>query len=180
MKPDNYTGLDVSIRELEQDWGISRNALKQRAKRLGVELKPISSTLTVWPAIYVDLGHQLHAHLQSGQPMASFPGIAPSEASVTSALAPAMTPQNEVAVLALATAIKTAIADSTETNPLVPAELLKKAAELDVPLTNNEMAAVLGFTSRMRTRHDGMEPRPGYRIRRTVHNAKPFWNVEAA
>ena len=92
-----------------------------------------------------------------------------------------MTPQNEVAVLALATAIKTAIADSSETNPLVPAELLKKAAELDVPLTNNEMAAVLGFTSRrMRTRHDGMEPRPGYRIRRTVHNAKPFWTVEAA
>ena len=73
-----------------------------------------------------------------------------------------------------------AVIASTDTNPLVPAELLKKAAELDVPLTNNEMAVVLGFTSRMRTRHDGMEPRPGYRIRRTVHNAKPFWNVEAA
>ena len=179
MRPDDYSGLDVSIRELEQDWGISRNALKQRAKRLGVELQPISSTLTVWPGEYVELGHQLHEHLSTGQLMGTFPGIAPSEASVTS-LTAAMTPQNEVAVLALATAIKTAIADSTETNPLVPAELLKKAAELDVPLTNNEMAAVLGFTSRMRTRHDGMEPRPGYRIRRTVHNAKPFWNVEAA
>ena len=179
MRPDDYSGLDVSIRELEKDWGISRNALKQRAKRLGVELQPISSTLTVWPAAYIDLGHQLHAHLQSGQPMASFPGIAPTDMSLTAPTA-AMTPQNEVAVLALAAAIKTAIADGSETNPLVPAELLKKAAELDVPLTNNEMAAVLGFTSRMRTRHDGMEPRPGYRIRRTVHNAKPFWNVEAA
>ena len=179
MKPDDYSGLDVSIRELEQEWGISRNALKQRAKRLGVELKPISSTLTVWPAIYVDLGHQLHAHLQSGQPMASFPGIAPSEVSLT-APTPALTPQNEVALTALAEAIREAVTASTDTNPLVPAELLKKAAELDVPLTNKEMAAVLGFTSRMRTRHDGMEPRPGYRIRRTVHNAKSYWNVEAA
>ena len=179
MKPDDYSGLDVSIRELEQEWGISRNALKQRAKRLGVELKPISSTLTVWPAIYVELGHQLHAHLQSGQTMASFPGIAPTEVSVTAPTA-AMTPQNEVAVLALAAAIKTAIAETKDTNPLMPAELLKKAAELQVPLTNKEMAAVLGFTSRIRTRHDGMEPRPGYRLRRTVHHAKPFWTVEAA
>ena len=179
MRPDDYSGLDVSIRELEQDWGISRNALKQRAKRLGVELQPISSTLTVWPAAYIDLGHQLHAHLQSGQTMASFPGIAPSEASLPS-VPFAISASNEIALTALAAAITDAVTETKAVDPLVPAVLLKKAAELDVPLTNSEMAAVLGFTSRMRTRHDGMEPRPGYRIRRTVHNAKPFWNVEAA
>lgn len=175
MRPDDYSGLDVSIRELEQEWRISRNALKQRAKRLGVELKPISSTLTVWPAAYLELGHQLHAHLQSGQPMASFPGIAPSEVSLQSVPA-AISASNEIALTALAAAITA----GTDIDPLVPARRLKEAAELDVPLTNGEMAAVLGYKGSMRSTYDGMEPRPGFKIRREVHNAKPFWRVNQA
>ena len=175
MRPDDYSGLDVSIRELERDWGISRNALKQRAKRLGVELQPISSTLTVWPAAYIDLGHQLHAHLQSGQPMASFPGIAPTDMSLTAPTA-AITASNEIALTALAEAITNAVTETKTVDPLVPAVLLKKAAELDVPLTQKELSAVLG-RKELRPQNDGDEVRPGYFIYRQLHKGKTFWTV---
>jgi len=66
---------DVSIRELEARWGISRNGLKSRAARLGVELRRVSSTLTVWPGEYVELGERLHEHISSGQPMGTFWGV---------------------------------------------------------------------------------------------------------
>ena len=178
MKPDDYSGLDVSIRELEQEWGISRNALKQRAKKLGVQLKPISSTLTVWPGEYVELGHQLHEHLSTGEPMGTFPGIAPSEASVPSALAPtaAITASNEIALTALAAAITDAVTETKTADPLVPARLLKKAAELDVPLTQKELSAVLG-RKELRPQNDGDEVRPGYFIHRQLHKGKTFWTV---
>lgn len=68
---------DVSIRDLEARWGISRNALKARAKALGVELVRVSSTHTVWPGAFIEIGEQLHHHLQSGRPMSEFGGVAP-------------------------------------------------------------------------------------------------------
>jgi hypothetical protein len=55
---------DVSIRDLEKRWGISRNGLKARARALGVELIRVSSTLTTWPGTFVELGDRLHDHLQ--------------------------------------------------------------------------------------------------------------------
>ena len=68
---------DESVRELEARWGISRNALKARAKALGVELIRIISKQTVWPGAFLGLGDQLHHHLQSSRPMAEFGRIAP-------------------------------------------------------------------------------------------------------
>ena len=175
MKPDDYNGLDVSIRELEQEWGISRNALKQRAKRLGVQLEPISSTLTVWPGEYVELGHQLHDHLSTGEPMGTFPGIAPSEALAIAPTA-AITESNQLALTALAAAITDAVTETKEIDPLVPARLLKKAAELDVPLTQKELSAVLG-RKELRPQNNGDEVRPGYFIHRQLHKGKTFWTV---
>ncbi|MCP9832801.1 MULTISPECIES: hypothetical protein [unclassified Cyanobium] len=69
--------VDLSIRDLEKRWGISRNGLKARARALGVDLIRVSSTLTTWPGAYVELGERLHDHLQSGQPMGTFPGLKP-------------------------------------------------------------------------------------------------------
>ena len=53
---------------------------------------------------------------------------------------------------------------------------LKEAAQLGVPLTNQEMANVLG-RSEMKPNMHGTEPRPGFRLERQEHNGKPFWTV---
>ncbi len=60
MTADDITTPDISIRDLEQRWGLSRNGLKARAKALGVELVRVSSSCTVWPGVYIDLGDRLH------------------------------------------------------------------------------------------------------------------------
>ena len=58
-------------------WGITRNALKARAKALGVELIRIATTQTVWPGAFIELGEQLHSHLHAGRTMAEFGGVVP-------------------------------------------------------------------------------------------------------
>lgn len=172
---------DVSIRELEERWGLSRNGLKARAKALGVELIRVSSTLTVWPGQFVELGDQLHEHISSGQPMGLFAGLAPvSDRPVPSRqqTSTAITASNETALTALAQAITA----STQTalpapDPLALARRLADAASLGVPLTNSEMAQVLGKAS-IGPKHDGSSPRPGFTIHRQEHNGTPFWTVE--
>jgi len=56
---------DLSLAECCDRWGVaSRNSIKARAAALGVELVRESSTRTVWPAEFVDLGDQLAEHLK--------------------------------------------------------------------------------------------------------------------
>lgn len=71
-EPDTAFALDVSVAELERRWGISRNALKARAKTLGIELQRKGPTLTVWPKDRVADGDQLDAHCKSGGALATF------------------------------------------------------------------------------------------------------------
>lgn len=172
---------DVSIRELEERWSLSRNGLKARAKALGVELIRVSSTLTVWPSQFIDLGDRLHEHISSGQPMATFGGLAPvTDRSVPSRQqqSSALTASNDSALTALADAItassKTAL---PAPDPLALARRLADAASLGVPLTNGEMAQVLGRSS-IGPKQDGSSPRPGFTIHRQEHNGTPFWTVE--
>jgi hypothetical protein len=61
-------------------------------------------------------------------------------------------------------------------DPLALARRLVEAADLGVPLTNQEMAEVLGLTS-MNKDKDGSSPRPGFVIQRIEHNGTPFWSV---
>jgi len=61
-------------------------------------------------------------------------------------------------------------------DPLALARRLVDAADLGVPLTNREMAEVLGVGSMNKTR-DGSAPRPGFTIHRLEHNGTPFWSV---
>jgi hypothetical protein len=174
---------DVSIRELEERWSLSRNGLKARAKALGVELIRVSSTLTTWPGSFVELGDRLNEHISNGQPLATFPALA----AVTAHPVPsrqqkstAITASSETALTALAEAITA----STQTalpapDPLALARRLADAASLGVPLTNSEMAQVLGRAS-IGPKQDGSSPRPGFTIHRQEHNGTPFWSVERA
>ncbi len=100
---------DVSIRDLEQRWGISRNGLKARARALGVDLIRVSSTLTTWPGAFVELGERLYDHLQSGQPMGTFPGLkpagsdgCPTAVTPTDSMAIVKAPGGDLAVLVAA------------------------------------------------------------------------------
>lgn len=71
-EPDTAFALDVSVADLERRWGISRNALKARAKALGIELQRKGPTLTVWPKDRVADGDCLDAHCKSGGALATF------------------------------------------------------------------------------------------------------------
>lgn len=64
-------------------------------------------------------------------------------------------------------------------DPLALAKRLAEAAALGVPLTNGEMAQVLGRSS-ITPKHDGTSPRPGFTLHRQEHNGTPFWTVERA
>jgi len=63
---------DVSVSDLEKRWGISRNALKARAKALGVELQRKGPTLTTWPGDRIADGDHLDAHCKAGGALRTF------------------------------------------------------------------------------------------------------------
>jgi hypothetical protein len=161
---------DVSIAELERRWGISRNALKARAKALGVELQRKGPTLTVWPGDRVADGDRLDAHCKAGGSMASFPGavaVTPhggSELAVTPELAVTSHDGSQLALLAAAVAAAMPVAP---VDPLRRAKALSEAAELGVALSSMELAEVLGMSpATVSSWADGHQPRPGFKLLR--------------
>ena len=135
---------DVPLRDLEQRWGLSRNGLKARARALGVELKRISSTLTVWPGDFVDLGDQLDAHLASGKPMGTFPALAPTDgttANTASSIAKASGTEGLALALAQAMA-KTFPLPAPPVDPLRRARGLAEAADAGLVVTTDELVAL--------------------------------------
>jgi hypothetical protein len=65
---------DLTLGDCRDRWGVATsNAIKARAKALGVTLRRESSTRTVWPAEHLALGDDLAEHLKKpGATMASF------------------------------------------------------------------------------------------------------------
>ena len=173
---------DVSIADLERRWGISRNALKARAKALGIELQRKGPTLTTWPGDRVADGDRLDAHCKEGGSLASFPGavsVTPQASSDSSQLA--VTPQgvtdgSQLAVLAAAVA---AAMPTAPIDPLRRAKALAEAAELGVALSSLELADVLGMSpATVSSWPDGHSPRPGFTLRREKAGAAVWWMVE--
>ena len=160
---------DENIRDLERRWGISRNALKARAKALVVELIRIASTQIIWPGAFIEVGDQLHHHLQSGRPMSEFGGVAP----VTDGTAITSTgPVGSEVVSLLAR-----IAANSE-DPLKRPNGLHRAAEANLPLNAADLKA-LGVRGVINSRED-MVDRYGYRFQRHQpggKGSKRWWNV---
>ena len=164
---------DVSIAELERRWGISRNALKARAKALGVELQRKGPTLTVWPGDRVADGDRLDAHCKAGGSLASFPGAVAvtsqassdsSQLAVTPDLAVTSHDGSQLALLAAAVAAAMPVAP---VDPLRRAKALAEAAELGVALSSMELAEVLGMSpATVSSWPDGHQPRPGFKLLR--------------
>lgn len=174
---------DESIADLEKRWGISRNALKARARALGVELIRQGPTLTVWPGDRIAEADRLDAHLKAGGAMASFPGVAGSDGSQA-----AVTPQggsdssklavsgktDQLAVLAAAVA---AAMPQAPVDPLARARGLAEAADNALVLCNEDLSALLG--QGVSAWSDGTE-RFGYRFRRHQQGRQVLWVVERA
>ena len=63
--------------------------------------------------------------------------------------------------------------------PLAIPRALAEAADLDVPLSNAEMAAVLGLSgTELDKSWDGDSPRPGFVLNRLEHRRRIFWTVK--
>ncbi|MEA5392151.1 hypothetical protein VB738_12870 [Cyanobium gracile UHCC 0139] len=172
---------DVSIRDLEKRWGISRNGLKARARALGVELIRVSSTLTTWPGAFVELGERLHDHLLSGQPMGTFPGLKPAAGdgsatpvTPTDATAIVRAPGSELAALVMA--LKEA-PTAQASDPLLRARGLAEAADNALVLTTTDLAALLGQgVMSWRSGHEAY----GYRFERHHQGRQVLWTVARA
>ncbi|WP_143594063.1 hypothetical protein [Synechococcus sp. BO 8801] len=179
--PSDVAPADVSIRDLEQRWGISRNGLKARARALGVDLIRVSSTLTTWPGAFIELGERLHDHLQSGQPMGTFPGLKPGPVDGS---ATAATPADSMAIVkppgsdlaALVGAIREA-ASGPGSDPLLRARGLAEAADNALVLTTTDLAALLGQgVTSWRSGHEAY----GYRFERHHQGRQVLWTVARA
>jgi hypothetical protein len=179
--PSDVAPADFSIRDLEKRWGISRNGLKARARALGVELIRVSSTLTTWPGAFVELGERLHDHLQSGQPMGTFPGLKPASADGS---ATATTADESMAIVkapggdlaALVMALKEA-ATAPASDPLLRARGLAEAADSALVLTTTDLAALLGQgVTAWRSGHEAY----GYRFERHHQGRQVLWTVTRA
>jgi hypothetical protein len=143
IRPPHFSLPGIPLRELEERWKPSRNGLKARARALGVELQRVSSTLTVWPGEYVDLGNQLDAHLRAGHPMGTFPGLAPASGSAISKTPPTAPPA--LADAAVADALKAFFLPGSvgaNANPLKRAKGLAEAADHALVLTTDELEAL--------------------------------------
>ena len=175
MTADDITTPDISIRDLEQRWGLSRNGLKARAKALGVELVRVSSTCTVWPGDYIEVGDRLHEHLSAGNPLGTFPGLAPDRTDTTTASSAITKKEQDTAALVAAIASEIRKQPSEPSDPLKRAKGLAEAARDQLVLTTDELVAlgvkgVDGFA-------DGDEAY-GYRFSKHRQRNRTLWTVE--
>jgi len=181
---------DLTLAECCERWGVaSRNAIKARAKALGVELRRESSTRTVWPSEHLALGDELAEHLKTPRgtlanfgrsltPTAdgsdgSFPlAPAPSKGRPVASLTPPTDGTDGLMALA-----QMALALRPPADPLAVPRALQEASEMGAWLSNRELADLLGMSpATVRGWADGHTPRPGFRLeRKTDHGV--WWKV---
>jgi len=171
---------DINIRELEQRWQISRNALRARATALGVELRRVSSTLTVWPGEAVELGDQLHQHLQQGGTLASFGGgsaITTSSGAAVTASRGSRAGQGGLPDGFALELLAAVLQGQQAADPLAMARGLAEAADQRLPLTRKALAGLVGHG--IDGFKDGCE-KYGFRFRKHESGSGVVWTVERA
>lgn len=176
---------DESIAELEKRWGISRNALKARAKALGVELIRKGPTLTTWPGDSIAEADRLDAHLKAGGAMAAFPGCAGSDGSQAAVTSQGGSDSrlavsgkaDQLAVLAAAVA---AAMPQPAADPLQRARGLREAADDGLVLTSADLAGLLGQAVKSVSGWADGEQRYGYTFHRHQQGRYVLWTVERA
>lgn len=172
----------VPMAELSDRWAVTPNTVSRRLAFLGI--KPIrQGNYRFLTPEQVKQAQELHEHILSGKPQDTFPGA--ESGQVTRQVKPGSQVVRQVSgdeqTAALTAAMASALAQvrSEPQDPLALAKRLADAAQLGVPLTNAEMAAVLGRAS-VSPKHNGTSPRPGFTLERIEHNGAPFWMVHRA
>jgi len=186
---------DTPIESLMGKWALTRNAVKKRARVLGVELIRPDRHTCLWPGDSLELAEQLHHHLQAGKPVATFPGL-PHDGETTLVSKPKALPvtgtgkirpvvhRQASPVSTLATAPVAAaeqmaalVAALRPVDPLAVPDALARAADAGHWLSNAELGAVVGFEAKTVGKwHDGHQPRPGYRLERRQESPRaPVW-----
>jgi hypothetical protein len=147
--------------ELAQRWAITANTVSRRLAFLGI--KPIrQGNYRYLTQEQLELAEALHHHIQGGKPMETFPR--PQHEGEAMAIARRSKPEPNDSMLALASAMA---ALKPAADPLQQARRLKEAADLDVWLSNAELAAVLGMAeSTLRDKSQDYSPRPGFTLER--------------
>lgn len=181
---------DLTLADCCERWGVaSRNAIKARAKALGVELRRESSTRTVWPAEHLALGDDLAEHLKTPRgTLANFGRSLTPPADGgdgVSPLAPAPSKGRPVASLTppddgtdgLMALAQMAMALRPPADPLSVPRALQEASEMGAWLSTRELADLMRMAPpTVRGWRDGHSPRPGFRlVRKTDHGV--WWKV---
>jgi len=187
---------DLTLAQCCERWKVkSRNAVKARARALGVELVAISSTCTVWPGEHVALGDALAQHLQNRGKLADFPHRLPSAAASSDASetrpmpAPAAVtdrrrgaaltaPAASSDALGALAAMVAAMRPEPAADPLAVPRALAEAADAGHWLSTGELAQLLGMhRSTVGKWEDGHCPRPGFRLQRRKDAGSVWWLV---
>ena len=134
----------VNIRELEERWGITRNALKHRAKSLGVELLRPTTKSTFWPGEQLQNGEDLHRWISTGNELAMFPGVLMAQGANTTSLR-VVRPKNPVTddrdMSLLTTAMVSLVQNQQTTTKW---DEIEAAAENNRPYKGPAMAKLIG------------------------------------
>ena len=164
--------------DLGPRWGVTANTVSRRIAFLGI--KPTrQGNFRYLTAEQLNLAEELNAHILSGKPQESFPRPDQPEGGLVARRAPqvaGLVAGDQVAALAAALERLNPPVD-----PLRLARALAEAADLGVPLSNQELAAVTGFSAgTVSGWKDGHSPRPGFNLRRQKAGAAVWWTVERA
>ena len=187
---------DLTLPQCCERWGVSsRNSIKARAKALGVQLVPVSSTCTIWPGEHVELGDQLNEYLKNRGKLAEFPHklTAPTDSTGDTDTRPLTAPaagsdnRRQAALTAPAAGSEAlaAFAGLLATmqrppvvEPLAVPRALAEAADAGHWLSTTELAMVLGVhRSTVGRWVDGDSPRPGYQLQRRKGSRSDWWLV---
>jgi hypothetical protein len=186
---------DLTLAQCCDRWGVSsRNAIKARARALGVELVAVSSTCTVWPGEHVALGDALNTYLAPpirGK-LADFPHKLPSagDGTDTAETRPMTAPaavtatRRDAALTAPAAssdamaAMVAAMRPAPAADPLAVPRALAEAADAGHWLNTSELAQLLSVhRSTVGRWADGHCPRPGFTLQRRKDGAAVWWLV---
>ena len=189
---------DLTLPQCCERWKVSsRNSVKARAKALGVELVPISSTCTIWPGEHVALGDELDLYLKNRGKLNEFPHRLPSptdssgdpEARPMTAPAAVTDRKRQAAMTAPAASSDAMLAFAgmlaslqqppvVEHQPLAVPRALAEAADAGHWLSTNELALLLGVSrSTLKPDKDGHSPRPGFQLQRRKDSGSVWWLV---
>ena len=167
--------------DLGPRWGVTANTVSRRLAFLGI--KPTrQGNFRYLTAEQLNLAEELNAHILSGKPQESFSRPDQPEGGLVARRAPQVAQVTGLVagdqVAALAAALERL---NPPVDPLRLARALAEAADLGVPLSNQELAGVTGFSAgTVSGWKDGHSPRPGFNLRRQKAGAAVWWTVERA